>query len=221
LTDNGLVYTVRFAGGRGGRTALEAELPRQGITQKNSRPNHPTTCGKVERFQQTLKKWLRAQPRQPATISQLQALIDTFTDAYNHRRPHRSLPHRSTPATTYQARPKASPGIDRTGDTHHRVRHDTISKAGTLTLHVHGQLRHIGIGKTYAGTYVLLLVQDLHVRVINASTGEPLRELTIDPRRDYQPTGRPPGPTPTKQKARTYETQVQAIPMSRDITLSG
>ena len=199
LTDNGLVYTARFAGGRGGRTKLEAELRRRNVVQKNSRPNHPTTCGKVERFQQTLKKWLRAQPHQPTTITQLQTLIDTFTDEYNHRRPHRSLPHRATPATAYQARPKALPGTDRTGDTHHRVRQDKISKAGTVTLRVHGRLRHIGIGKTYAGTYVLLLVQDLHVRVINASTGELLRELTIDPRRDYQPTGRPPGPAPTKQ----------------------
>jgi transposase InsO family protein len=201
LTDNGLVYTARFAGGRGGRTKLEAELRRRNIAQKNSRPHHPTTCGKVERFQQTLKKWLRAQPRQPTTLTQLQTLIDAFTDEYNHRRPHRSLPHRATPATAYQARPKALPGTDRTGDTHDRVRQDKISKAGTVTLRVHGRLRHIGIGKTYAGTYVLLLVQDLHVRVINASTGKLLRELTIDPRRDYQPTGRPPGPAPTKQKA--------------------
>jgi transposase InsO family protein len=206
LTDNGLVYTVRFAGGRGGRTTLEAELRRHNIVQKNSRPNHPTTCGKVERFQQTLKKWLRAQPRQPATTTQLQTLLNTFTDEYNHRRPHRSLPQRATPATAYQARPKATPGTDRTNDTHDRVRHDTISKAGTVTLRVHSRLHHIGIGKTYAGTYVLLLVHDLNVRVLNAATGEPLRELTIDPRRDYQPTGRPPGPTPTQQKARTYET---------------
>jgi transposase InsO family protein len=51
LTDNGMVYTVRFAGGKGGRTKLENELRRLGIRQKNSRPNHPTTCGKVERFQ--------------------------------------------------------------------------------------------------------------------------------------------------------------------------
>ncbi|WP_308201096.1 IS481 family transposase [Paractinoplanes maris] len=201
LTDNGLVYTARFAGGRGGRTKLEAELRRQNIAQKNSRPNHPTTCGKVERFQQTMKKWLHAQPRQPHTITQLQALIDAFTDEYNHRRPHRSLPQRATPATAYQTRPKAGPSTDRTGDTHDRVRHDTISKTGSVTLRVHGRLRHIGIGRTYAGTYVLLLVQDLHVRVINAATGELLRELTIDPRRDYQPTGRPPGPTPKKQKA--------------------
>ena len=45
---------VRFLGF--GRTALKAELARLHIQQKNSRPNHPTTCGKVERFQQTLKK---------------------------------------------------------------------------------------------------------------------------------------------------------------------
>lgn len=84
LTDNGMVYTVRFSGGPGGRTAREAELRQQGIKQKNSRPNHPTTYGKVERIQQTMTKWLRAQPHQPATISQRQALIDTFTDEYNH-----------------------------------------------------------------------------------------------------------------------------------------
>ena len=42
-----------------------------------------------------------------------------------------------------------------------------------------------------------MLVRDLHIRVINAATGELLRELTLDPARDYQPTGEPPGP-PTK-----------------------
>ncbi|KRE37371.1 transposase [Janibacter sp. Soil728] len=192
LTDNGMVYTARFAGGRGGKNALETYLNSHGITQKNSRPAHPTTCGKVERFQQTMKKWLRAQPEQPATVHALQALLDTFRDEYNHRRPHRSLPHRATPATTYNARPKAQPGT--TTATHDRVRKDKIDTSGVVTLRHHGRLHHIGIGRTHAGTYVLLLVQDLHIRVINAATGELLRELTLDPTRDYQPTGRPPGP---------------------------
>jgi transposase-like protein len=174
---------------------LEHELRRLNILQKNSRPNHPTTCGKAERFQQTLKKWLRAQPVQPSTTAELQALLDQFATEYNQRRPHRSLPHHATPATIYTARPKATPGADRTSDTHDRVRHDKISKAGTVTLRVAGQLRHIGIGRTYAGTYVILLVHDLHVRVVNAATGELLRDLVIDPRRDYQPTRAPKGPT--------------------------
>jgi transposase InsO family protein len=196
LTDNGMVYTTRFAGGRGGRTGLEAELRRLGIVQKNSRPNHPTTCGKVERFQQTLKKWLRAQPAQPTTLAELQALLDAFVAAYNQHRPHRSLPHRATPATVYAARPKAGPAAARDRDTHNRVRTDKIDPTGCVTLRVNGRLHHIGVGRTHAGTHVLLLVQDHDVRIVDAATGELLRELTIDPNRDYQPTGRPPRPQP-------------------------
>jgi transposase InsO family protein len=194
LTDNGMVFTTRLSGGKGGRNGLETELRRLHVTQKNSRPNHPTTCGKVERFQQTLKKWLRAQPVQPATVAELQALLDQFTQIYNDDRPHRSLPHRATPATIYTTLPKATPSSDRTDDTHDRVRRDKIDDGGAVTLRVNGRLHHIGVGRTHARTPVILLVQDLHVRVVNAATGELLRELTIDPRRDYQPTGRPPGP---------------------------
>jgi transposase InsO family protein len=191
LTDNGMVYTVRFATGPGGRTGLEAELARLGIVQKNSRPNHPTTCGKVERFQQTLKKWLDAQPA-PETLAALQTLLDEFRDIYNQQRPHRSLPHHATPATIYTARPKASPtGRD---DTHYRVRRDRIDDSGTITLRVHSRLHHIGIGRTHARTHVIVLADDLHVRVVHAATGELLRDLTIDPTRDYQPTGNPKNP---------------------------
>jgi hypothetical protein len=188
LTDNGMVYTVRLASRRGGRTALEAELRRRGIAQKNSRPNHPTTCGKVERFQQTMKSWLHAQPHQPATIAALQALLGTFRETYNHQRPHRSLPHRATPAAAYTARPKTGPNPDaRTRDSHDRVRTDKIDKTGCVTLRVAGQLRHIGVGRPHTGTHVTLLIHDLHVRVINTATGDLLRELTIDTARDYQP----------------------------------
>jgi transposase InsO family protein len=187
LTDNGMVFTTRYAGGRGGRNHLEHELRRLDIVQKNSSPGHPTTCGKVERFQQTMKKWLRAQTPQPATLTDLQILLDRWRELYNQQRPHRSLPHRATPATTYTARPKATPTGGRRTDSHDRVRHDVIDKTGAVTLRIAGRLRHIGVGRTHARTRVLLLVQDLHVRVVNAATGELLRELTIDPRKDYQP----------------------------------
>jgi hypothetical protein len=39
----------------------------------------------------------------------------------------------------------------------------------------------------------VVLVQDLQIRVVNAATGELLRELILDPNRDYQPTGAPKG----------------------------
>ena len=190
-----MVYTTRFAGGRGGRNTFEHELPRLHVAQKNSRPGHPTTCGKVERFQQTLKKWLPAQPDQPATIDQLQTLLDAFTDQYNRHRPHRSLPHRSTPAARYNTMPKAMPGDSRDPDTHDRIRHDKVNKTGSVTLRHNSRLHHIGVGRTHTGTCVILLIQDLHIKVINAITGELLRDLILNPHTDYQPTGAPKGPT--------------------------
>jgi transposase InsO family protein len=187
LTDNGMVFTTRLAGGKGGRNSLENELRRLHVQQKNSRPNHPTTCGKVERFQQTMKKWLRAQPNQPATINQLQALIDVFVDIYNLQRPHRSLPHQATPAAIYLALPKALPANSRDADTHVRIRHDRIDDSGVLTVRHAGKLHHIGIGRTHARTHVIALIADLDIRVINAITGELLRHLTLNPDIDYQP----------------------------------
>jgi transposase InsO family protein len=189
LTDNGMVFTTRLSGqGRaGGRNKFETELRRLNITQKNGKPNHPTTQGKVERFQQTLKKWLRAQPHQPATLTELQTLLDTFTEEYNNHRPHRSLPKKATPAALYNTLPKATPTTSRENDTHNRVRRDRIDTSGSITLRVNSKLHHIGIGRTHARTHVLVLVQDLDVRVIHATTGEILAELEIDPTKDYQP----------------------------------
>jgi transposase InsO family protein len=197
LTDNGMVFTVKHSGWgrRGGRNAFEAELRERNIVQKNGAPSHPQTQGKVERFQQTMKNWLRAQHPQPATLDELKLLLDQFAEEYNFRRPHRSLPHHSTPAARYLALPKATPTEGaRDADSHARVRHDRVDKTGCITLRVAGRMHHIGISRTHTGTHVLVLVNDLEVTIINAATGELLRELTIDTSRDYQPTGRPKGP---------------------------
>ena len=134
-----------------------------------------------------MKKWLRAQPQQPATTAELQTLLDEFVDEYNNRRPHRSLPHRAPPATLFETMPKALPANSRDAETHARIRHDRIDTSGVVTLRIAGRLHHIGIGRTHARTHVILLVHDLHVRVVNDATGELLRELEINPEQDYQP----------------------------------
>jgi len=108
------------------------------------------------------------------------------------------LPERSTPWVAYNARPKAIPNSR--SDTHDRVRHDVIDKAGRVTLRINGRLHHIGLGVANAGTRVLVLVQDLEVRVVDAATGELLRELTVDQTKDYQPLGVPPGPKPRRER---------------------
>jgi transposase InsO family protein len=195
LSDNGMVFTTRFAGGRNGRNArngFKSELARHRVQQKNSSPNHPQTCGKVERFHQTLKKWLAAQPVQPATLAQLQAMLDAFSAYYNQQRPHRSLARR-TPLAAYLARPKATPaaGGSPAAEPDTRIRRDRVDDSGVVTLRYHGRLHHIGIGRTHARTHILLLIIDRDIRVINEQTGELLRELVLDPTRDYQRHGTP------------------------------
>jgi transposase InsO family protein len=184
LTDNGMIFTARYATGRGGRNAFQNQLAALGITQKNSRPYHPQTCGKIERFHQTLKKWLAKHPAAD-TIETLQHDLDKFRAYYNTQRPHRAL-NRTTPALAYAARPKATPHGPI--DTHWRIRTDHIDNNGKLTLRYNGRIHHIGIGTAHRGTPVTMLIKDRDIRIITTH-GELLRELTLDPSRDYQPTG--------------------------------
>ncbi|TFH69431.1 integrase core domain-containing protein [Cellulomonas sp. HD19AZ1] len=144
------------------------------------------------------RAWLSVQPIQPAALTELQTLLDAFREEYNQRRPHRSLEHPSTPAAAYLARPKVTPSKDRSRETHHRVRTDKIAHVGTVTLRHNGRLHHTGVGRTYAGTYVRMLVHDLDSTIVDAPTGQILRELVLDPAKDYQGTGRPPGPAPKR-----------------------
>jgi hypothetical protein len=147
-----------------------------------------------------MKKWLRKQPS-AATLTGLQQQLDAFTSICSDQRPHRSLPGRATPATACTARPEARPG-DRAAGTRDRVRTDRTGKTGLVTLRHRGRLHHIGTGRAHAGTRVLLLVQDLHIRVINAAAGELLRELTLNPGKRYQATAKPSG-WPKKHRALT------------------
>jgi hypothetical protein len=82
---------------------------------------------------------------------------------------------------------KARP-VDREADTHFRVRSDKVDKTGCVTLRYDSRLYHIGLGRAHKGRAVKLLVADQSVRVIDAN-GELIRELTLDPTRDYQRIG--------------------------------
>jgi transposase InsO family protein len=184
LTDNGAVFTGRYR--HRGWVALERECVAQGITLGHSKPYHPQTCGKVERAHQTIKNWLARQPA-AMTITDLQTQLDAFTDYYNHQRPHRAVGRR-TPASAWNARPRAIP--TRQGiriDEQFRVRKDRVDTDGKLTLRHGSRLHHIGIGRNWAGTRILMLIRELNIRIITETDGELIRELVLDPTRDYQP----------------------------------
>jgi transposase InsO family protein len=182
LTDNAAVFTGAPRGG--GRCAIEVELGALGIRFHHSSPYHPQTCGKVERFHQTLKKWLGRQAG-AGSVEELQTDLDRFREYYNTSRPHRALGRR-TPTEAFRARPKAVPAAQGLVlPAHLRVRKDRVDKVGRVTLRYNSRLHHIGLGRVHARKRVLLLVADLDVRVITED-GELLRELTLDPTRDYQ-----------------------------------
>ena len=181
LTDNGAIFTASSVKGT---SATEAELLSLGITSKHGKPYHPQTQGKVERFHQTLKKYVAKQPA-PTTKRQLQGQLDRFVEYYNVTRPHRSL-DRQRPIQVFNAREKAVPTGPKIDTTGYRVRRDKVDHHGVVTLRYHSRVHHIGVGRAYAGWRVIMLVAGTDVRILGLD-GSPLRHLTLDPTKDYQP----------------------------------
>lgn len=179
LSDNGAVFS---GASRGGKVLLESELERLGILGKHSRPYHPQTCGKVERFHQTQKRWLAKQPP-AATLAELQGQLDRVRLQYNQHRPHRSIGRR-TPQEVFDAKVKAGPG-SALAPVHYRVRYDQVDHHGVVTLRYDSRLHHIGLGARHRGTPIVLFVADRDVRIVTEN-GQLLRQLVLDPTRDYQ-----------------------------------
>ena len=197
LTDNGAVYTARFTGGRNGFEYLLAYL---GIRQKNGAPGHPQTQGKIERFHQTLKRWLGRQPA-AGSLAALQAQLDAFRRAYNEERPHRAI-GRATPGAAYRSTPKALPsGSGARG--HFRLRYDIADSKGAITLRRAGRLHHLNTGAVNTRRRVLAIVDEQQVTVLALDTGEILSTHRIEPdRRYWRNQRRDPGRWPGSQATR-------------------
>jgi transposase InsO family protein len=155
LTDNGLCFSGKL---RGFEVQFEICLRAAGVVPKTSRPFHPQTCGKVERFQQTLKKWLRKRPMAD-DLAGLQAQIDEFVAYYNHVRPHQGI-GRLTPIERWQATPPAiNLGVALPGPANRYT--GTVTGNGQLKA---GGMR-IGIGKAHAGRTATTHWDDNHFAV--------------------------------------------------------
>ena len=197
LTDNGSVYTSRFTGGRNHFEYLLAYL---GIRQKNGAPGHPQTQGKIERFHQTLKRWLGQQPA-ATELAALQIQLDAFRLAYNEQRPHRAI-GRATPGEAYRATPRALPSGSG-GRGHFRLRYDVTDSKGALTLRRAGRLYHLKVGAAHARRRVLAIVDEHEVTVVALDTGEILSTHRIEPEKGYwRNTRRDPGRWPGSRATR-------------------
>jgi transposase InsO family protein len=195
LTDNGAVYTSRFTGGRNNFEYLLAYL---GIRQKNGSPAHPQTQGKIERFHQTLKRYLGQRPV-PTSLAQLERELDAFRTAYNEQRPHRALGRR-TPGEAYRATPKARPSQG--GRAHFRLRYDVTDGKGVMTLRRGGRLHHLNAGIAHARRRVLAIVDQEEVTLVALDTGEVLSSHRIEPDKGYwRNQRRDPGRWPGSQNS--------------------
>jgi transposase InsO family protein len=183
LSDNGLIFSGKL---RGFVVFFETMLRAAGVHPITSRPYHPQTCGKVERFQQTLKKWLRAQRPQATTIAELQAQLDSFRQYYNHERPHRGIGRR-TPWERFNATTAATPSHEPLPIPEQWFK-ATVQPHGVIPL---GKAGSIGVGTAHAGGHAEVRVVDNHAVVF--VDGRLVRELELSPDGGYHGTGKPPG----------------------------
>jgi len=168
LSDNGTAYNMSR---RGTTVAFEANLRTLGINPVASTPRHPQTCGKVERFHQTTKKWLRTKPK-AATVEELNSQLAVFVDFYNNKRPHRSLDG-NTPATIHHQNPKAAP-VNQPITAPKRITKPHVTPDGN----VWSRPWKIGVDKTHAGQQVTCIIDGDHAYIFNKDTL--IRELTLD-----------------------------------------
>ena len=174
LSDNGTCFTGRFLSG--GEVAFERDLRALGVRHIRSTPGHPQTCGKLERFHQTLKRWLRAQPL-ARTPAELQDQLDWFRGYYNHDRPHRALAG-ATPTHRWAASEPALPGGPIPD-----VPHASLHTVATNNLIGWGSYR-IAVGPGLAGQQLLVIARDDDLAIFGP-TGL-IRRLRIDRTRNYQ-----------------------------------
>src|SRR5438477_4872702 len=145
LSDNAAVFSGKS---RRGRVALESELDRLGVQCVHSTPYHPQTCGKVERFHQTLKLFLAKQA--PAdSLAHLQLQLDAFRTIYNQPRPARALGC-PTPLQAFHARLKASPSLAQPA-VDYRIRRDRLVDGGRVTLRYLSLLGHYQVSYKHRG----------------------------------------------------------------------
>jgi transposase InsO family protein len=168
-----------------------------GIQAVHARPFHPQTCGKIERFHQTLKRWLRTQPR-AQTLAQLQAQLDWFVQFYNHRRPHRAL-RGATPAEAWAARTPAGPAQEPIAvgrPARVTLSRHTVSRGGVIYLGRTG----IGLGTRLAGTQLTAVRYGRRLLLLDG--GHPVRALTLTEGQRYyrQPSQPLLEPTPRAEQ---------------------
>jgi transposase InsO family protein len=181
LSDNGLCFTGRL---HGFEVAFERKVRSLGVALINSRPKHPETLGKLERFHKTLKEWL-ADEGPAKDLAHLQELLDRFRAHHNDERPHQGIGD-LTPAERYRPGPAPPPTLEELQEPDYPrgaiIR--TVWRNGVVTY----DRRNIGLGKRWAGLTVRIVPAG---KLVHVYYGQVLvRSVAFDPGRRYHGQGR-------------------------------
>ncbi len=156
LTDNGKVFTGRYAG-RPVEVLFDRICRENGIEHLLTAVRSPTTTGKIERFHGTLRRECLA-GRVFADIGQAQSVIDAWVVEYNTDRPHQSL-GRCTPVERFATRPPdTGPALDLTALSTRRDGDDWVSRRVASNGIVCVAWQQVSVGKHHRGELV-----DVHV----------------------------------------------------------
>lgn len=172
LTDNGPAFSGRR---RGWTSALEENLAALGVRHVTSSIAHPQTCGKCERAHKTLRQWL-AKQRAPATLEELQTLLDRYREHYNNNRRKAHLGG-LTPAQRYTLGPLDGPTDPLTTP----PVFTTVQVSASGCIGISGHL--ISIGRRHAGNSLLLIRQDKNVTAFHGN--QLIAQITLTRGRRY------------------------------------
>jgi transposase InsO family protein len=181
LSDNGRCFTVD-----NGISTFETTLAAIGIKVIHSRPYHPETCGKIERFHATLKRWLAKQPPASSIVG-LQAQLDEFAEHFNTER-RSSAGGERTPRERHQATPPAMPApeplpIPANAPTI-TISANGVGASGTITV---GRWA-TSVGTEHTGKRLTVVRYGNNAVILDGATV--IARPFLDPERRYLPSGR-------------------------------
>ena len=193
VADNGIALNPSRRGVTG---RLVEHVRSLGVEPITSKPYHPTTQGKNERFHQTLFRYLDQQPL-AASIAELQDQVDRFDLVYNTQRPHQGLPGRITPQQAWDATEVAQQHTTARRRVH---RHKPIGATGQreLTITRNGTV-HIGgiafLVNRHLAASTVIAIWDTSTITFADTHGEVLIQYTWPPQGTTYVSHHPPDPT--------------------------
>lgn len=161
-------------------TTLNAWLIRLGIAVSHSRPYHPQTQGKLERFHRTLTLELLSQ-YELKDFKEAQLAFDWWRQMYNEERPHQAI-HFAVPKQRYHCSERAYPEILNPIEYSSDMKVRKVQKKGEI--HFNGKIYLVGQG--FSGQPVglkenqkdgLLDVYFCHQKILKIDVNKPCHYL--------------------------------------------